>query len=111
MLLPAVTVPLMAPDVGAVNVAAQTMELPFGSGVEVGTVCEQFTVAPLGNPVIEQVAASAALGPALVQVNEPLTVLPATAVAGKVAEAVMSAESARVICTDVGAPAGTYSIE
>ncbi len=41
-----------------------------------------------------------------VQVNVPLTVVPAAAVGGKLAVVVMSAESTIVSCTYVGAPAG-----
>lgn len=40
----------------------QAMALPLGRGEDVGTDRKQFTIAPLGNPLIEHVAASAALG-------------------------------------------------
>jgi hypothetical protein len=76
VVVPAVTVTLTAPDVGPVKLAVQAMELPRGSGEDVGTAGKQFTVAPLGNPLTEHVAASAALGPLLVHVNEPVTTEP-----------------------------------
>jgi len=106
VVLPAVTAALTVPDAGAVKLAVQAMELPLGSGEDAGTAGEQFTVAPLGNPAIEHVAASAALGPLLVQVNVPLTVLPAAAVEGKLAAADMSAATTISNWTCVGAPTG-----
>ena len=82
------------------------MLLPEGRGVAVGTAGVQLTVAPGGRPLMEHVAARAGFGPLLVQVNVPLTVVPAVAVGGKLAVAVMSAESTIVSCTYVGTPAG-----
>jgi len=69
----------------------QTTELPLGNAAAVGTLGVQVTVAVDGRPLRAQVAAVAALGPLFVQVKVPLTVLPATAVAGKFTVAAMSA--------------------
>ena len=69
----------------------QTIELPVGNAVAVGTLGVQVTVAVDGSPLMAQVAAVAALGPLFVQVKVPLTVLPATAVAGKFTVAAISA--------------------
>ena len=82
------------------------MLLLDASGVVVGTSGTQLTVAPGGRPLMEHVAATAGFGPLLVQVNVPFTVVPAIAVGGKLAVAVMSAESTIVSCTYVGAAAG-----
>ena len=82
------------------------MLLPDASGVVVGTSGTQLTVAPGGRPLMVHVAATAGFGPLLVQVNVPLTVVPAVAGGGKVAVAVMSAESTIESCTYVGTPAG-----
>jgi hypothetical protein len=52
----------------------------------------QLTVAPAGKPPGTQVALAATLGPLLVQVSVPVTVLPALALAGKpLVDAAMSA--------------------
>ena len=67
------------------------MALPAASGVAVGTLGVQLTVEPGGSPAMEQIAASAGLGPLLAQANVPLTVLPGIAVGGKLAVALMSA--------------------
>lgn len=75
-------------------------------GVAVGTSGLQLTVAPAGRPVTEHVAAAAGLGPLLVHVNVPLTVLPAVADEGKLVDADMSAATTISNWTWVGAPAG-----
>jgi hypothetical protein len=104
VVLPAVTVTLTAPDIGAVKLAVQAMTLPLGSGEDVGTDGKQFTIAPPDNPLIEHVAASAALGPLFAQLNVPLTVAPAVDVDGKLNVAAISAEARISSRTYVGAP-------
>jgi hypothetical protein len=106
VVLPAVTVKLTAPDRGAVKLAVQAIELPLGRGEDVGTDGKQFTLAPPGNPLIEHVAATAALDPLLAQLNVPLTVPPAVAVDGKLNVAAISADGRISSWTCVGAPVG-----
>jgi hypothetical protein len=57
----------------------------------------QLTVAPLGNPLMLQVALTATLGPLLVQVISPLTLCPPVILVGKVFS--VTAISASVIVT------------
>ena len=83
-------------DVG-VNRTVQVMDAPTASGLGAG-IGKQATVAPGGNPATLQVGSAAGLGPLLVQVTVPLTVVPAAAVAGKpVTVACMSACGSTVI--------------
>jgi len=93
VVLPAVTVPDTLPLVGAVKPTSQTMEDPFANGPAVGTAGVHVTVDAGGNPAMSQVAATAALGPLLVQVKLPVTGLPAVAVLGKLTVDAMSADA------------------
>lgn len=68
--------------------------MPLGSGTAVGTAGVHMIEAPAGRPLILQVAALAGPGPLLVQLNEPVTVLPATAFVGRFTDAAMSADPA-----------------
>ena len=97
MVLPAVTVPDTLPLAGAVKLTWQTMEDPLTNGAVVGTVGVQVTVAEGGNPAMSQVAATAVLGPLLVQVKLPVTGLPAVAVLGKLTVEIMSADADTVV--------------
>ena len=91
--LPAVKLADMPPFAGIVKEAVQTIALPDASGFVVGTAGVQVTAAEAGNPVMLHVAAVAALGPLFAQVKVPLTMLPATALEGKFAVAVISADA------------------
>ena len=93
VVLPAVTAPDTLPLAGAVKPTAQTIDDPLAKGLAVGTAGVQVTVAEGGNPVILQVAASAALGPLLVQLKLPVTELPAIAVLGRLTWDAMSADT------------------
>src|SRR5260370_146964 len=88
------------------------MLLPGGSGVAVGTLGVQLTVAPVGRPVMEHVAASAALGPLLVHVNVPVTTEPGWAVAGNADVAVMSAlaDTLIVLCAELFTALGSVVV-
>ena len=97
VVLPAVTVPDTLPLMGAVKPTSQTMEDPFANGLAVGTAGVHVTVDEGGNPAMSQVAATAALGPLLVQVKLPVTGLPAIAVLGKLMLDVMSADADTVV--------------
>jgi hypothetical protein len=77
----AVPTTVTAPALGAVNATLQVMALPTPS-CKTGTVGAQPTVAPGGKPLGTQLAFWAMLGPLLVQVTTPFTVLPAGGVAG-----------------------------
>ena len=70
---------------------SQMMELPFGKGAAVGTLGVHVTIAVGGRPVISHVAELAELGPLLVQVTLPVTVLPAGAVVGRLIVTAISA--------------------
>ena len=93
VVLPAVTVPDTLPLVGAVKPTSQTMEDPLANELAVGTAGVHVTVDAGGNPAMSQVAATAALGPLLVQVKLPVTGLPAVAVLGKLTVDAMSADA------------------
>ena len=88
--LPAVVVMLRVPDAGAVNVLVQVMLPPNGSGSGIGLGLHD-CVAPAGKPVSTHVGTAAPEGPALVQVPLTVTGWPATALAGTVVTACMSA--------------------
>jgi hypothetical protein len=90
VVLPAVVVMFSGPLAGAVNVLVQVMLAPTASGSGTGFGV-QLCVAPAGRPVNTQVGAAAALGPALVQVPLTVTLCPASALAGTVVTAPMSA--------------------
>jgi len=93
MSLPVVTLPDTLPLAGIVKDALQTITLPEGSALVVGTAGVQVTVAAVGKPAMLHVAAVAALGPLFVHVKVPLDVLPTTPLEGKFAVAVMSADT------------------
>jgi hypothetical protein len=81
VLLPATPVIVMPPVAGVVKLTAQVMAEPTGSGFGAGFGV-QLTVAPGGVLVTVQLGLAAGLGPALVQVTVPLTVLPAGGLVG-----------------------------
>lgn len=84
MLLPAITLAFSKPPAGATKLILQLIAAPLANGLTVGLLGVQTVVAPLGNPVIAQVAAVPVLGPLLVQVIVPVTVCPAFTVVGSV---------------------------
>jgi hypothetical protein len=60
------------------------MLAPLANGAAVGLAGAHTVVAPAGNPLIAQEAATAALGPLLVHVMVPLTAPPAMTTVGNV---------------------------
>ena len=77
-----VMVTLGTPLAGAVKLTLQTILWPTGSGSSAG-LGVQIATAPEGSELTVQLAPGAGLGPLLVQVTSPITVVPAGAVAGK----------------------------
>ncbi len=77
--------------VGMMKLALQTTEPPATREVAVGTDGVQLMVAAAGKPVMLQVAAEALLGPRLLQVKLPFTVLPTAAPRGRLSVVLMSA--------------------
>jgi hypothetical protein len=91
VMLLALPLTLTVPVIGAVNCTLHTMLDPTAR-VVAGVDGTQFTVAPTGKPETTQLAVAAMLGPLLIHVTVPLTVLPAGALVGRPAtDAAMSA--------------------
>ncbi len=82
VVLPAVPVTVTPPLAGTVKLTAHTTDALTANGLGAG-FGKQFTVAPAGTVVTAHVGAADGLGPLLVHVTVPETVLPAGAVAGK----------------------------
>jgi hypothetical protein len=82
VMVPAVPTKLTVPALGAVKLTWQAIAAPIANAVT-GDSGVHVTVAPTGKPDTAQLAVAATLGPLLVHVTVPVTVLPAGAFVGK----------------------------